>query len=178
MLEPTRSGERKSTLEPARFVYLYRDYGKQVFAVTCCKRNRALSIAMHSGALEPAISAVRVENESGQQVDRGDCHVGADDTSLLALLIVLVVIGASNRYISVPILKLWAGQPPKRRGAFYRFLPGKFLPHLPPHADIRLIARQFALKVRLEALLVVIVLFWTAVLLHSVPAAHLAHMGM
>jgi len=83
MLEPTRSGERKSTLEPARFVYLYRDYGKQVFAVTCGKRNRALSIAMHSGALEPAISAVRVENESGQQVDRGDCHVGADNTSLL-----------------------------------------------------------------------------------------------
>jgi copper resistance protein C len=35
------------------------------------------------GALEPAFSTVRVQNASGQQMDKGDGHVDGADTTLL-----------------------------------------------------------------------------------------------
>ncbi len=35
------------------------------------------------GALEPAFSTIRVQNANGQQMDKGDGHVDAADTTLL-----------------------------------------------------------------------------------------------
>jgi methionine-rich copper-binding protein CopC len=35
------------------------------------------------GTLEPAFSSIRVQNASGQQVDKGDSHVDAADATLL-----------------------------------------------------------------------------------------------
>jgi copper resistance protein C len=35
------------------------------------------------GALEPAFSTIRVQNASGQQIDKGDGHVDAADATLL-----------------------------------------------------------------------------------------------
>jgi putative copper export protein len=96
----------------------------------------------------------------------------------ILLLSVLVILGATNRYLSVPALQVWGGQPPPKSGALFRCLLGHRLPQHPDPARMNLVARRFALKVQLEALLFAIVLFWTAVLLHGIPAAHLVHMTM
>jgi copper resistance protein D len=88
----------------------------------------------------------------------------------IVLFLVLLVMGAFNRYVSVPRLQEWAGISRTRRGA---------LPALLPFArDARgpLAAARFTLMVKLEAFLVVAVLLCAALLRHEVPArAHLEH---
>jgi putative copper export protein len=96
----------------------------------------------------------------------------------ILLLGVLVILGATNRYLSVPALQVWGGQPAVRSGRLFHFLVGRRLPQQPEPAHMNLVAHRFALQVQVEALLVGLVLFWTAVLLHSIPAAHLVHMTM
>lgn len=95
----------------------------------------------------------------------------------IILLLALALLGASNRYFSVPHLRQWAGHPVKHPG----FSLGRLFAGRPGSirrgVDGALVARKFLLKVRIEAILVTGVIVCTAFLLHSIPARHLSHLG-
>jgi putative copper resistance protein D len=73
--------------------------------------------------------------------------------SKIALLLVLVIVGASNRYLSIPNIIGSSGTPEKKNGAIL----------------------QFVYKVRVEAVLIAALLVCTALLLHQKPAKTLSH---
>jgi putative copper resistance protein D len=92
----------------------------------------------------------------------------------IVLFSLLLVLGAFNRYVSVPRLQEWAGSSPTRRGALGRvFAPALRL--LARDARGPLAATRFACAVRLETFLLVAVLGCAALLRHEAPARHEAH---
>ncbi len=95
----------------------------------------------------------------------------------ILLLLALIILGASNRYISVPLLHRWAGGSLTERGPIHRSLSVPYLNHFGHKPDWVRVARWFVCKVWAEAILVVGVLICTALLLHEVPARHLSHTG-
>jgi putative copper export protein len=98
-------------------------------------------------------------------------------TLLAKLLLVcpLLVLGASNRYLSVPRLQWWAGRPVSRRSPLpiLRIRPALAADRRRPGGS-RLV-RQWARKVGAEASLVGGVFICTALLLYGVPARHFSH---
>ncbi|SRR6266704_3737004 len=84
------------------------------------------------------------------------------------LFLLLIGLGAYNRYVGVPLLQECAGLSPVR-GA----LP--FIARLRRPLDERRIQQRFMLTVRAEALLMILVLLCAALLRHQVPARHHAH---
>lgn len=93
----------------------------------------------------------------------------------IALLIALLILAAYNRYVRVPRLLALANMPTPRRSV----LGGLLAPLLAPFArdaagDAD--AARFARGVRVEALLMVGVLFCAALLRHEVPAKHFLHL--
>jgi putative copper resistance protein D len=93
----------------------------------------------------------------------------------LFLVLPLLALGASNRYLSVPRLQWWAGRPVTRRWR---------LPILPVRRDLASgrspwgihLVRQWVRKVGAEASLVMGVFICTALLLHGVPARQVSHL--
>ena len=93
----------------------------------------------------------------------------------LLLLVVLVAIGASNRYGSVPLLQKSVGRPVTGRGFLHHWLVVRRLTAGRDGLDGTKIARRFMHKVRAEAIIITAVLLCTACLLHSMPARHFSH---
>ena len=91
------------------------------------------------------------------------------------LFSVLLVLGAFNRYVSVPRLQEWAGRAPTRNGALGRLVAPALRPLAGDARGPRAAAR-FTRTVRLEAFLLVVVLLCAALLRHEVPARHAAHL--
>ncbi len=98
-------------------------------------------------------------------------------TAKLLLLLALVILGASNRYISVPLLEQWAGRPLTKRGGFYNSLVVRYLASIQRKLDGVQVARWFVYKMGIEAILIVGVLMCAALLQHEVPPRHLSHTG-
>lgn len=90
----------------------------------------------------------------------------------IILFVVLVGLGAFNRYVNVPGLQGWAGMS-VAEGVINRFVH-KFLPGMRRGRDI---AERFRRSVRLEALLIIGVLLCAALLRHEVPGVHALHVG-
>lgn len=92
-------------------------------------------------------------------------------TAKAALFLVLISLGAYNRYVALPFLRKEASGDPAPL-FIERFIPfPKFYP----------IAQEFVFRVKVEAVLVVTVLLCGSLLRHEVPArhaAHLEHQGM
>jgi len=94
----------------------------------------------------------------------------------IVLLLVLINLGAFNRYVSVPLLQEWAGIFAEGRGFFTRIAVRVF-PRLELKKDGYQIALRFMRIVRVEAVLIIALLLCAALLRHEIPARHLAHMG-
>lgn len=95
----------------------------------------------------------------------------------ILLLFVLITIGISNRYISVPFLRKWAGHTFAGHGPFHRLFVVLYFALFRPNIREDQILNRFRRKVFAEAILIVVVLICTAILLHGVPARHLFNMG-
>ncbi|MGH7909815.1 MAG: copper resistance D family protein [Thermodesulfobacteriota bacterium] len=95
----------------------------------------------------------------------------------LLLLLTLIFLGASNRYISVPLLQQWADHPLIKRGVIYNLFLGRYVTSVQRMLNGTLLARQFTHKVWIEAILIVAVLICAALLQHEVPARHFLHVG-
>jgi putative copper export protein len=95
--------------------------------------------------------------------------------SKLLLLVVLIMLGASNRYISIPLLK-WSENPPtKKEGAIYRLFVISYLGQIQHKLDMARVTRRFMVKVWIEAILILGVLTCAALLQHEIPARHFLH---
>jgi len=92
----------------------------------------------------------------------------------LLLVLVLVILGATNRYISVPLLKRLAGYPETGDGLFTSFAL-RYLFHLQGNMDGTSAARHLAHKVMAEVILMVGVMICVALLIHEIPARHQFH---
>lgn len=86
----------------------------------------------------------------------------------------LLLIGAFNRYISVPLLQQWAGFPLKTVNRISH-LVFQFFPRFKQNQDGKHIAYRFMGIVKIEAFLIVVVLLCSALLRHEVPARHYSH---
>ncbi|HUI68520.1 MAG TPA: CopD family protein [Nitrospirota bacterium] len=91
------------------------------------------------------------------------------------LFFLLLGLGAFNRYISVPRLQEWAGIPATSPGIISR-LVAPILLSLTRDLKGRPLAIRFVRSVRIEALLVVVILFCAALLQHEIPARHFLHL--
>jgi copper resistance protein D len=100
-------------------------------------------------------------------------------TLLVKLLFVclLLALGASNRYISVPLLQRRAGLPITKRRLLHTLLVIRYLVTGRRKPQETRLVRQFTWKVRIEAICMIGVLVCTAILLHGVPARHAMHTG-
>lgn len=87
-------------------------------------------------------------------------------TAKIGLFLILISLGAYNRYVAVPFLQKQASPNPAslRIGRFIRF--PAFYP----------IAQEFIFRVRVEAFLLLVVLFLASLLRHEIPARHFAHL--
>lgn len=95
----------------------------------------------------------------------------------ILLLFALVILGASNRYISIPLLQQLTGRPLVSQGFLHGLLS---LPYLNPFRhkqELVRVVHWFMQKVWAEVLLVIVVLICTALLIHETPARHLSHTG-
>jgi putative copper resistance protein D len=90
------------------------------------------------------------------------------------LLLPLLLLGAFNRYINVPLLQQWAGLPLKYKNLISRFVL-RLYGQLKQSRDGRLIPFRFMNSVRVEAVLIAGLLFWAALLRHEIPSRHAAH---
>jgi putative copper export protein len=95
----------------------------------------------------------------------------------LLLLLVLIMLGASNRYISVPLLEQWAGRPLTKLGTIRNSLVARYLTFIQREPDGTRAAYRFVRKVGIEAILIVGILVCAALLQHEVPARHFLHLG-
>jgi copper resistance protein D len=95
----------------------------------------------------------------------------------ILLLITLMALGASNRYISVPLLRRWAGHTLAEKGFFYRLIAAPYISRFNLNPTESHIARWFTRKVWLEGIIILVVLICTGFLLHEVPARHFSHAG-
>ncbi len=92
----------------------------------------------------------------------------------IVLFLILINLGAFNRYVNVPALQEWGGLSPQNRGNIGRLADifvGRFRRDQSGHR----VALRFMHSVRAEAFLVVLTLFFAAILLHGIPARHLSH---
>ncbi len=94
----------------------------------------------------------------------------------LLLVLALVILGTSNRYISVPLLKRLAGYPETGDGLF-KWFTLRYLSRFHGNIDGTSAARDFAHKVMAEVILMVGVLICVALLIHETPARHQPHTG-
>jgi len=93
----------------------------------------------------------------------------------IILLFILVKLGAFNRYVSVPLLKEWAGASAEGRGTITRIVL-LFYPRFQLDGSGHRVALRFIRCVRTEAALIICVLLCAALLRHGIPARHFAHM--
>jgi putative copper resistance protein D len=93
----------------------------------------------------------------------------------IILFLILINLGAFNRYINVPLLQQWGGFPQGDQGIVKRMV-NRFVPQLLRDQGGYKIALRFKRMVRVEALLIIGVLFCAAMLRHEIPARHAAHM--
>ena len=93
----------------------------------------------------------------------------------ILLLLVLLNLGAFNRYVSVPLLREWAGGSAEVRGSIDR-IAGKFFAAFRRNRSGPMVASRFRRLVRLETVLILVVLFCAALLRHEIPARHFMHM--
>jgi len=95
----------------------------------------------------------------------------------LLLLSGLVVLGALNRYVAIPLLQQGAGESVIRRGFLYNLLTLRWrrASIARDKRDMTRAACRFLRNVRLEAVLIVGALLCAALLLNEVPARHLPH---
>ncbi len=91
------------------------------------------------------------------------------------LFLVLICLGAINRYVMVPLLTESAGLAAKEKSVIGRFTGKVFTPS-GPKPDAREVLVRFRRRVGIEALLIVGVLFCAALLRHEIPARHMVHM--
>jgi len=89
------------------------------------------------------------------------------------LLLVLAILGALNRYTSVPLFENLLGRTLTRQGLLYKLFVSRCFHSKQDKPDWTSVVYWFIRRVRLEAILVLIVLVFTALLLHEVPARHL-----
>jgi uncharacterized membrane protein len=97
----------------------------------------------------------------------------------IILFLLLINLGAFNRYINVPLLQQWGGFSSGDPGIMKRIVD-RFVPPFLCNQGGHKIALRFKRSVRVEALLIVGVLLCAALLRHEVPARHafhLQHMG-
>lgn len=91
----------------------------------------------------------------------------------IVLFLLLINLGAFNRYVSVPLLQRFGGIAPGKRGIIGRLavliMPGQGC------QDAQGAARRFMQSVRTEAILVTIILLFAALLVQQVPARHALH---
>ena len=95
------------------------------------------------------------------------------------LFIVLLQLGALNRYVNVPLLQEWGGIPSGHKGPLDR-IAAKFFSLFLRDKKGYPVAVRFKRSVRIEACLMIVVLLCAALLRHEVPARHafhLQHMG-
>jgi putative copper export protein len=93
----------------------------------------------------------------------------------ILLLLVLLNLGAFNRYVSVPLLQEWAGGSAEITGAIDR-VAGKFFAPFRRNRSGPMVALRFKRLVVLETVLILAVLFCAGLLRHETPARHYMHM--
>lgn len=93
----------------------------------------------------------------------------------ILLLFALVILGASNRYISIPLLQQLTGRPLVGQRSHRGLVSFSFLNPFRHKPELVRVTRWFMQKVWVEAVLFVMVLICTAMLLHETPARHLYH---
>jgi putative copper export protein len=114
---------------------------------------------------------------AGSAEDLVSSPFGRTIIAKIVLFAVLLLLGAFNRYVSVPRLQEWAGSTTVRGGVPGR-LAAPVLTLLARDADGPLAAARFKRTVRLEAILMTTVLLCAALLRHEAPSrrgAHLEH---
>lgn len=89
------------------------------------------------------------------------------------LFLLLVNLGAFNRYVSVPLLQQLGGLDPGGRGIIGRVAIRVMLGR--DRRDLRGAAMRFLRSVQMEAILVAVVLLFVAILVQQVPARHALH---
>ena len=94
----------------------------------------------------------------------------------IVLFLVLINLGAFNRYVSVPLFQEWAGASSTGRGVFTR-IALKFFPRFQLDGNGGRIVSRFMRSVKVEAILIIGVLLCAAILRHEIPARHLSHLG-
>ncbi|MBI3326807.1 MAG: CopD family protein [Nitrospinae bacterium] len=104
-----------------------------------------------------------------------DTPYGQTLIAKLLLVLPLLILGALNHYISVPLLQGWAGRPVTRRRLLHTVLVFRYLVTGRRKLQRARTVRQWTRKVATEAILVVGVLLSTAFLLHGVPGRHASH---
>ncbi len=92
------------------------------------------------------------------------------------LFLLLINLGAFNRYVNVPLLEEWAGASAEGRGIFTR-IALRFFPGLQMGGNGGGIASRFMRSVKVEAILIIGVLLCAALLRHEIPARHISHLG-
>ncbi|MCI0455058.1 MAG: CopD family protein [Candidatus Dadabacteria bacterium] len=95
----------------------------------------------------------------------------------LLFLLALILFGASNRYISIPLLQHCAEHTLTKQAVIYRLLVTPYLSFMQRKLDRIRIARRFMRKVWIEAVLILGVLICAALLQHEIPARHFLHVG-
>lgn len=101
---------------------------------------------------------------------------GLTVTAKIILLVILVTLGAFNRYISLPLLKEWGeGRPAVKAGVIGSIAVLLFAPFINNCKD-RQAAERYRRSVAFEAILIVVVLFCASLLRHEIPARHKYHM--
>jgi putative copper export protein len=93
----------------------------------------------------------------------------------IILFLVLMNLGAFNRYMNVPLLQQWAGMSPGSQGVVNR-IAVQFFSRFFRSQNGYQIALRFKKSVRIEAFLIVGVLLCAALLRHEIPARHISHM--
>jgi len=93
----------------------------------------------------------------------------------IILFLILINLGAFNRYINVPLLQQWGGFPSGNPGIIKRIVD-RFVPRFLSNQSGYEIALRFKRSVRVEALLIIGVLLCAAMLRHEIPARHVSHM--
>jgi putative copper resistance protein D len=93
----------------------------------------------------------------------------------ILLLGILINLGAFNRYVSVPLLREWAGGSAQAGGVLGRIAGKLFSPFLRNRSGPQ-IALRFRRLVGVETVLVLTVLFCAGLLRQQTPARHFMHM--
>jgi putative copper export protein len=96
-------------------------------------------------------------------------------TAKIFLLLVLLNLGSFNRYVSVPLLREWAGGSSDARSVVASIAARLFARFRRDHSG-PVITSRFRRLVGLETVLILVVLFCAALLRHETPARHFMHM--